>query len=100
MSHSVIFKSQNQPENSFQDVGDLVSNVVWPELKPKHTFLMYYSMIIRQVGSLAHCTTLRLESKNGFLKKKVQQGNNLKMYLQQYLDLKMICKLHWGLKGH
>ena len=35
-------------------------------------------MIIRKVGSLVHCSTIRLESKNGVLKRKVRQGNNLK----------------------
>ena len=49
-------------------LGDLSTLIQWPELKPKHTFLLCYGHIIREGGSLAHSSTLRPESKNGKLK--------------------------------
>ena len=62
----------------YEHLGDLSTKVQWPVLKPKHTFILYYVLIIREVGALVHGSTLRLESKNGALKRKARQANTYK----------------------
>ena len=72
-------KNKNQMDLSIYDhIGNLNSTVDWPNIKPKHTFLVCYPMIMEEIGSLAHGTTLRKESKNGKLKKVVKNANTMK----------------------
>ena len=54
------------------------TKVKWPQLKPKHIFLMSYGDIIREAGSLIHASSIRPECKNGQLKRSAVKGNNFK----------------------
>ena len=54
------------------------TKVKWPQLKPKHIFLLSYGDIIREAGSLIHASSIRPECKNGQLKRNAVKGNNFK----------------------
>jgi hypothetical protein len=82
----------------YDHIGNLFSTVAWPNIKPKHTFLVCYPMIMKEIGSLAHGTTLRKESKNGKLKKVVQKANTMKnvtktiMNNENYVQARFVSK--------
>ena len=42
----------------YDHLGDLSSKVQWSVIKPKHTFLLSYVSIIREVGAIVHGSTL------------------------------------------
>ena len=77
-TEKVFHKEKKTDTTQFEHLGDLTSKVQWPVIKPKHTFLLSYVQIIKEVGSLVHGSTLRLESKNGALKRRARQSNNYK----------------------
>ena len=67
-----------------QQLGELETNIIWSELKPKHIFLLSYGRIIRRIGSLADTRTLRPESKNGDLKRYQKSSIINQNILQRY----------------
>ena len=51
---------------------------MWPKVSPKHTFILCYNDIIRQIGCVSWTHTNRAESKNGQHKRKARLANNSK----------------------
>ena len=86
-------KTKSVPSTSQQKKGKTAKGKAkgkkggWKYISPKGTFLLSYKDIIQETGTLGQYSTIRLEGKNGFLKRRARLANNKKNILKTTLRL-------------